>query len=116
MFASLILAAAIGAAKAAPTASPEPVPTLSPRQLLGQIRAVFRSHRPPRHTRHTRSCESNSRRTIFPITRTATRSTFGCANSDRAALSRFVFRDFARGDLTFDRPAFNEDRIQATDR
>ncbi len=31
-------------------------------------------------------------------------------NSDRAALTRMVFRDDARGPLTFDRPAFNEAR------
>jgi hypothetical protein len=35
---------------------------------------------------------------------------FWVRNSDRAALSRLVFRDDARGPLTFDRPAFNEPR------
>jgi hypothetical protein len=110
MFASLILAAAIGAAKAAPTASPEPVPTLSPRQLLGQIRAVFRSHRPPppyeTYTLVRKQLATNG----YPDYPNSYTKHFWMRNSDRAALSRFVFRDFARGDLTFDRPAFNEDR------
>jgi hypothetical protein len=93
-------------------ATPAPVPTASPtpQRLLGMIRAQFRSHRPPppyeTYTLIRKQLATNG----FPDLVGSYTKHFWVRNSDRAALSRFVFRDDARGDPTFDRPAFNEDR------
>jgi hypothetical protein len=110
MFASMVLAAAIGAAKAPPTPSPEPLPTLSPRQLLAQIRNQFRSHRPPPAYETYTLIRKQNASNGYPDPVGSYTVHIYVRNSDRAALTRLVFRDFARGDLVFDRPAFNEDR------
>jgi hypothetical protein len=74
------------------------------------IRAKFRSHRPPppyitytmvRYQKDTNGFTDYVGSYTYHI---------WCRTSDRAALKRKVFRDTARGDLEFDRPAFNEDR------
>jgi hypothetical protein len=106
MFVSVLLALAIGAAQ--PT--PEPVPTFSPRQLLGLIRQQFRSHRPPPAYETYTLVRKQNASNGYPDPTGSYTAHYFVRNSDRAALYRFVYRDFARGDLTFDRPAFNEAR------
>ena len=105
MVALVFLAAALAAS---PT--PEPVPTLSPRQLLGEIRRVFRSHRPPPEFETYTLVRRQNATNGYPDPVGSYTVHVWMRNSDRAALTRKVFRDFARGDLTFDRPAFNEAR------
>jgi hypothetical protein len=82
----------------------------SPQRMLGLIRAKFRSHRPPPpYETYTL--------VRFQLTDHGDTDFVGSytyhvweRNSDRAALGRRVFRDFARGPLEFQRPAFNEAR------
>jgi hypothetical protein len=105
MVALVFLAAALAA-----TPTPEPVPTLSPRQLLGEIRRVFRSHRPPPEFETYTLVRRQNATNGYPDPVGSYTVHVWMRNSDRAALTRKVFRDFARGDLTFDRPAFNEAR------
>jgi hypothetical protein len=106
MLASVILAAAL----AAPTAQPAADPTPSPQRLLGLIRLQFRSHRPPpayeTYTLVRKQMATNG----YPDPVGSYTKHFWLRNGDRAALSRRVFREFARGDMEFDRPAFNEER------
>jgi hypothetical protein len=95
---------------AAPTPSPLVTPSPSPNRLLGMIRAKFRSHRPPPpYVTYTlvRFQLTDHGDTDFVESYTYH---VWCRTSDRAALGRKVFRDFARGPLEFQRPAFNEDR------
>src|ERR1700736_6554886 len=106
MLASVILAAAL----AAPTAQPAADSTPTPQRLLGLIRLQFRSHRPPpayeTYTLVRKQMATNGY--IDPVGSYTVH--VWVRNSDRAALTRLVFRDFARGDMKFDRPAFNEAR------
>jgi hypothetical protein len=106
MLALVLLAAAL----AAPTAAPAAGPTPTPQRLLGLIRLQFRSHRPPpayeTYTLVRKQMATNG----YPDPVGSYTRHYWVRNLDRAALRRDVFRDFARGDLTFDRPAFNEAR------
>ena len=107
MLAPLLLAAAL-AATPKPTPATEISP--SPQRLLGLIRLQFRSHRPPppyeTYTLERKQLATNG----YPDTTGSYKVHVWVRNGDRAALTRKVFRDFARGELTFDRPAFNEAR------
>ena len=93
-------------------ATPEPEASASPtpQRLLGMIRAEYRSHRPPppyeTYTLIRKELATNG----YPDPVNSYTKHIWVRNSDRAALTRFVYRDDARGDLTFDRPAFNEAR------
>jgi hypothetical protein len=92
-------------------ATPEPEASASPtpQRLLGMIRAEYRSHRPPPYETYTlirKELATNG----YPDPVNSYTKHIWVRNSDRAALTRFVYRDDARGDLTFDRPAFNEAR------
>ncbi|HEY0614811.1 MAG TPA: hypothetical protein VGC96_09235 [Candidatus Elarobacter sp.] len=95
-------------AAAAPAATAEPTPT--PQRMLGLIRAQFRSHRPPpafeTYTVTRKQLATNG----YPDYASSYTVHVWVRNLDRAALTRKVFRDEARGPLTFDRPAFNEAR------
>jgi hypothetical protein len=106
MLALVLLAAAI----AAPTVAPAAGSTPTPQRLLGLIRLQFRSHRPPpayeSYTLVRKQVATNG----YPDPVGSYTRHYWVRNLDRAALRRDVFRDFARGDLTFDRPAFNEAR------
>jgi hypothetical protein len=87
-----------------------PIPLPSPEDVLRQIRKVFRSHRPPPpYETYTlvRKQMTTQGYPDYPNTYTVH---IWCRTSDRAALERKVYRDDYRGDMTFDRPAFNEDR------
>jgi hypothetical protein len=106
MLASVILAAALAASTAQPAADPTP----TPQRLLGLIRLQFRSHRPPpayeSYTLVRKQMATNGY--VDPVGSYTVH--VWVRNRDRAALTRFVYRDFARGDMKFDRPAFNEAR------
>jgi hypothetical protein len=101
---ALLLALAI----ASPTPAETPLP--SDKRLLGAIRARFRSHRPPPpfeiYTVERRQLTDQG----FPDYVGSYKVKYWVRNLDRAALTRRIFRSINRGELLFDRPAFNEDR------
>ncbi len=101
---SLLLAAAL-----ATTAVASP-PTPTPQRLLGLIRAKFRSHRPPPpyvvYTIERKQLTDQG----FPDYAASYKDKLWCRTSDRAALKRRVYRSINRGELLFERPAFNEER------
>jgi hypothetical protein len=102
-------AATLGAGTApAPVATSSPLP--SPQRMLGLIRAKFRSHRPPPPfvTYTLERFQLTDHGDIDYVE--SYKYHIWCRTSDRAALGRKVFRDFARGPLEFQRPAFNEER------
>jgi hypothetical protein len=118
MLVSLLPGAILIAALASPAPKPRLVPTVaasaeptpSPQRLLGLIRARFRSHRPP-PTYETYTLERKQLATNgYPDPVGSYSEHIWVRNTDRAALSRRVYRDDYRGPLTFERPAFNEDR------
>ncbi|GAC1651668.1 MAG: hypothetical protein NVS9B12_00230 [Vulcanimicrobiaceae bacterium] len=89
-------------------AAQPPIP--SGEKLLAQIRAVFRSHRPPPpFTTYTLTRAQQTEQGYPDYADTYTYHIW-CRSSDRAALKRKVFRDDYRGPMEFDRPAFNEAR------
>lgn len=104
MLAVLLLAAAI----VAPT--PEPVPTLTPTQLLVRIRTQFRSHRPPPPFETYTLERKQLRNDGFPDVTGSYTYHVWVRNGDRAALKREVFRDDYEYPPEFDRPAFDEAR------
>jgi hypothetical protein len=111
MLAHVILAAVLAAAAMATAApAPEPVPTPSPQRVLGLIRAQFRTHRPPPALETYTITRTQKATNGYPDYANSYVKHVWVRNSDRAALTRLVFRDDARGPLTFDRPAFNEAR------
>lgn len=104
MLATVLLAAALASAPPSPSATP------SPQRLLGLIRAQYRSHRPPPpYVTYTFIRKQNATNGYPDYANSYTKHVW-VRSGDRAALSRLVFRDEARGPLTFDRPAFNEAR------
>jgi hypothetical protein len=100
-----VLFLGIALATPAPAATP-----LSPKALLGAIRAKFRSHRPPPpyivYTIERKQLTDQG----FPDYAESYKEKVWCRSSDRAALSRRIYRSINRGELIFERPAFNEDR------
>ena len=96
------------AALAAPT--PTATPTPSPQRLLAAIRAQFRSHRPPpAYVEYTMERKQLTEQG-YPDYANSYKEHIWVRSSDRAALSRRVFRSINRGQMTFERPAFNEAR------
>ena len=106
MLSVFLLAAAM--ATPVPAASAEPSPT--PQRILGLIRSQYRSHRPPPQFETYTLVRSQKATNGYPDPTGSYTMHVWVRNTDRAALTRFVYRDEARGDLKFDRPAFNEDR------
>lgn len=100
--ATLVLALATPA----PTAAPAP----TGQRILGLIRATFRSHRPPPPYVSYTLVRAQNASNGYPDPVGSYTEHIWCRTSDRAALARRVYRDDARGDLTFERPAFNEAR------
>lgn len=104
IFAALLLAAALE------TPAPEPTFTPSPQQVLGLIRAKFRSHRPPppyeQYTVERKQLTDQG----YPDVVNSYVWHVWVRNSDRAAMKRKVFRDNYEYPPEFDRPAFNEPR------
>ncbi len=99
------------AAAAAPTPTPLPsYKTIPPVRVLGIIRRVYRSRRPPPpYEIYTEVYDTWNSDGSVDYAGTHTKK-YWVRNLDRAALVRGVFRDDYEGDLTFDRPALNQDR------
>ncbi|MDB5027372.1 MAG: hypothetical protein JWO66_1061 [Candidatus Eremiobacteraeota bacterium] len=115
MLAYVILAAALAKPTPAPVrATPAPIasvePTPTPQRVLGLIRAQFRSHRPPPPLITYTLTRAQKATNGYPDFANSYTVHVWVRSSDRAALTRLVFRDDARGPLKFDRPAFNEAR------
>ena len=106
MLAPLFLAAALAAPAPAPSTEPSP----TPQRVLGLIRSQYRSHRPPPAYETYTLIRSQKATNGYPDPVGSYTVHVWVRNVDRAALTRQVFRDDYRGPLTFDRPAFNEDR------
>ncbi len=106
----LLLAAVFAAAVAPSAAAPAAGPTPTPQRMLGLIRAQYRSHRPPPAYETYTLVRSQKATNGYPDSTGSYTVHVWVRNNDRAALTRMVFRDEARGPLTFDRPAFNEAR------
>jgi hypothetical protein len=118
MLVSLLPGAMLIVALASPAPKSRPVstvaagagPTPSPQRILGLIRARFRSHRPPppfeTYTLERKQLATNG----YPDPVGSYTEHVWVRNLDRAALARRIYRDDYRGPLTFERPAFNEDR------
>lgn len=87
-----------------------PVPLASPEVLLQLIRNQFRSHRPPPPFVTYTIIRKQETAAGFADNVNSYTEHVWCRSSDRAALSRRVYRDEYRGDLVFERPAFNEPR------
>ena len=109
------LAAILTLGLAAVPAKPTPVPDASaeaptPQRVLGLIRAQFRSHRPPPPFETYTLVRAQKATNLYPDYANSYTVHIWVRNLDKAALTRLVFRDEARGPLTFDRPAFNEAR------
>jgi hypothetical protein len=104
----LVPALLLAAALASPT--PEPVPTLSPTQLLARIRYQFRSHRPPPPYETYALERTQVRSDGEPDVAQSYVFHVWVRNGDRAALKRQVFRDGYEYPPQFDRPAFDESR------
>ena len=102
MLAPVLIAAALA------LSTPEPAP--SPQRVLGLIRAQFRAHRPPPPFETYTVVRAQKATNGYPDPTGSYTKHVWVRNYDRAALTRLVFRDEARGPLTFDRPAFNEAR------
>ena len=99
---------ALALTAAAPT--PEPTPTPSPQRVLGLIRAVFRSHRPPpQFISYTIQRKQLTDRGAFDYAESYSDELW-VRNLDRAALKRRVFPYGGAGPPEFKRPAFNEER------
>ncbi|MBV8748247.1 MAG: hypothetical protein JO103_00895 [Candidatus Eremiobacteraeota bacterium] len=104
MLALVMLAAVVA------TPTPDAFPTPTPQRTLGLIRAQFRSHRPPPPFETYTLVRTQKATNGYPDFANSYTRHYWVRNLDRAALRRDVFRDDARGPLTFDRPAFNEAR------
>lgn len=111
LMAVAILTATAGFVVAPVGASPvRATPSPSPERVLSLIRQVFRSHRPPPpYVTYTLEREQLTDQG-YPDEVESYKYHIWTRSSDRAALARKVFRDYARGPLEFQRPAFNEAR------
>ena len=105
MLAPLLLAAVLATPAAAPSAEPTP----TPQRVLGLIRSQFRSHRPPPpYETYTLVRKQNATNGYPDFVNSYTVHVWA-RTVDGAAMTRLVYRDEARGPLTFARPAFNAD-------
>jgi hypothetical protein len=95
---------------ATPAAAPSTEPSPTPQRVLGLIRSQYRSHRPPPQFETYTLVRSQKATNGYPDPTGSYTFHVWVRNTDRAALTRQVFRDEYRGPLTFDRPAFNEAR------
>ena len=105
LFVFAVLAAVAPAVAAAPTAAPP-----AGQHLLTLIRRQFRSHRPPPPFETYTIERKQDTYQGFPDYAESYTYHVWMRTVDRASLKRQVFRDDYRGDLNFDRPAFNEAR------
>jgi hypothetical protein len=94
-------------APAPPTTLP-PYQTISPVRVLGYARRVFREHRPPPLYEVYTMVRSQMTNYGYPDPVGSYTTKYWVRNSDRAALTRQIFRDDYEGDMKFQRPALNE--------
>ncbi len=99
----------------APQSTLPPYQTLEPVRVLGLIRRVFRSHRPPPpYETYTMVRTQNTNYAAelgaspYPDVVNSYTTHYWVRNVDRAALTRRAYRDDAEGPMAFDRPALNE--------
>ncbi len=97
-----------------PAADPQPTlppyQTLTPVRVLGIIRRVYREHRPPPTFETYTLVRKQNTNYGQPDYANSYTKHYWVRNLDRAALVRYVYRDDYDGDMTFDRPALNQDR------
>jgi hypothetical protein len=107
---ALAVAAVIAQATPAPTQAPVPAAVPAWQRDLAQVRAQFRSHRPPPpFVTYTLTRAQKTDQGYPDVVNTYTWRVW-CRTSDRAALGRRVFRDNYAYAPEFLRPAFNEAR------
>jgi len=87
-----------------------PTPALTPERMLGLVRARFRAHRPPPPLEAYTVQRKQDTSQGYPDYAGSYTDKLWCRTVDRACLKRRVYRSVNRGELTFERPAFNEDR------
>jgi hypothetical protein len=102
------------AARPSPSAlasgAPSKYDTLAPDKLFVSIRNTFRSHRPPPPYEVYVMDRKQLTDQGFPDYANSYKVKYWVRNVDRAALTRKIYRSINRGEMTFDRPAFNEAR------
>ncbi len=111
-----LLIAALAVPFAVPTRAADPAPastlppyqTLTPVRVLGFVRRVFRSHRPPPPYEIYTMVRSQMTNYGYPDYAGSYTTKYWVRNSDRAALTRKLFRDDYEGDMSFQRPELNE--------
>ncbi len=96
------------AADPAPASTLPPYQTLTPVRVLGYVRRVFRSHRPPPPYEVYTMVRTQMTNYGYPDYANSYTTKYWVRNVDRAALTRKLFRDDYEGDLTFQRPELNE--------
>ena len=118
VFASLLAVVTSTAACVAPLSAgasaafhaPGPHDTDEPEKLFVEVRNAFRSHRPPPayeiYTLDRKQLTDQG----FPDYAESYKVKYWVRNLDRAALTRKIYRSINRGEMLFDRPAFNEER------
>jgi hypothetical protein len=108
LLAALLLPYAAPAADPAPQPTLPPYTTLTPVRVLGMIRRVFRSHRPPPAYEIYTMTRTQSTNYGYPDYAGSYTTKYWVRNIDRASLTRRINRDGDEGDLVFQRPALNE--------
>lgn len=111
-----LLAAALSIPFSLPAPAADPVPgvavppyqSISPVRILGIARRVFREHRPPPAFEVYTMVRTQMTNYGYPDPVGSYTTKYWVRNSDRAALTRKMFRDDYEGDLVFQRPALNE--------
>jgi hypothetical protein len=109
-----IAAGVLAFSQPAPAAAPAagatlpPYQTLTPVRVLGLVRRVYRSHRPPPPYETYTLVRKQNTNYGYPDPLGSYTVHYWVRNSDRAALTRKVYRDDYDGPLVFDRPALNE--------
>lgn len=92
----------------APSFTLPPYTSIAPVRVLGLIRRVYRTKRPPPPYEVYTMVRTQSTNYGYPDYANSYTTKYWVRNEDRAALTRRVFRDDAEGDLTFQRPELNE--------
>jgi hypothetical protein len=98
------------AADPVPFGTLPPYQTISPVRVLGIIRRVYRTHRPPPTFETYTLVRKQNTNYGYPDPVNSYTKHYWVRNTDRAALVRYVYRDDTDGPPTFDRPALNQER------
>ena len=107
-----LLASPVPASKPSPSAAnvPSKFDGLEPDKLFVLVRSTFRSHRPPPPYEVYTLDRKQLTEQGFPDYADSYKNKYWVRTSDRAALTRKIYRSINRGEMIFDRPAFNEAR------